>query len=162
MSLSKSEKIAQYSIMVIALVAVVVSVWQGMISQKQLEIQREYNRLTVKPYLNYSTGWMSQAYEWDIVLTNEGIGPAIIKSTEFTFNGVKYHDWDKVLVAAELSSLRKGSWNLGNDAPFAVGKSVNYLKLNMREKEKSGSLGISVVIAYESIYGEAYKLSFSF
>lgn len=162
MALTRSEKVTQYSIMLIALAAVVVSIWQSKIAQKQLEIQREYNRLTVKPYLNHSTGWLTSSDLWEIILTNEGIGPAIIKSTEFTFEGVKYTEWDSVLGASGLKSQRKGSWNLGIDAPFAVGKSINYLKLNMKEGEKTGYLGISVAIFYESIYGEQHELSFSF
>ena len=109
MSLTKSEKISQYSIMVIALAAVFVSVWQGMISQRQLEIQREYNRLTVKPYLNFATGWITSGDEWEIVLTNEGIGPAIVKQTEFIYEGQKFNDWDAVLEAANIKSIRGGA-----------------------------------------------------
>jgi hypothetical protein len=162
MALSKSEKIIQYSIMIIALAAVVVSVWQGRISQKQLEIQREYNRLTVKPYLNFATGWIPSGDEWEIVLTNEGIGPAIVKHTEFIYQGQKFNDWDAVLEAANVKSIRAGSWNLGTDSPFSVDKSINFLKLRIREGERSANIGIATTISYESIYGESFELSFNF
>ena len=95
-------------------------------------------------------------------MTNEGIGPAIIKSTELMYKQSKYEGWDKVLEAAGVRSIRKGSWNLGDGAPFAVGKSIDYLKLNLKEGEMNGYIGISVLISYESIYGEAHELSFSF
>ena len=161
MGLSRTEKLSHYAVVLIAVSAVVVSVWQGRISEKHLEIAREHNRLTVKPYLDFFTGWVGSD-KWVITLSNEGIGPAVVKSIKYTYQGKTYTDWDAILTAAEISDLRLGSMNIGNDSPVAVDKVIQFLALRRTENLIGGSFGIHVLIKYESIYGDPFELELDF
>ncbi len=152
--MNKTEKLTQLAVMIIAVCAVVVSVWQVQISQK-------HNRLSVMPYLNHLSGWASDS-TWRLNIMNEGIGPAIIKSTELKYKGNTYIHWDAVLDAAGIRDLRVNSTNLGNDAPFRTEKEVIFLEIKS-DPYNPKHFGIDITIKYTSIYGaEVYELKTSF
>lgn len=155
--MSKGEKITQFAVVVIAVCAVVVSVWQGRIAAEQSEIARKHNRLTVKPYLDFFYGWYALD-DWKLTLSNEGIGPAIIKKVSYKYDGETYHNWDDVLRAADLLKARTGSYNMSPDSPFAVDKTVVFLRLNIQE-ESVRTIGIEILIEYESVYEEPFELT---
>ncbi len=161
MALPRTEKLSHFAVVIIAVSAVVVSVWQGRISEKHLEIAREHNRLTVKPYLDFFTGWENEN-KWVIILSNEGIGPAIVKSIEYSYDNKTYTHWDAVLEAAGIKAIRLGSVNIGNNSPIAVEKVIDYLSLRRVEDADRKPFGISVLIKYESIYGDPFELKFDF
>lgn len=152
--MTRSEKLTQYLIMIVAVCAVVVSVWQVRISQ-------EHNRLSVMPYLNFFSGWQSDS-TWTLTLMNEGIGPAIVKSTTLTYKGKSYSHWDAVLDAADIRSKRVNSTNIGEDSPFRMDKEIVFLEIK-NDPLKPVRYGIDVLIKYTSIYGgEIIELKTSF
>ncbi len=152
--MSKSEKLTQFSVMLIAVCAVVVSVWQVRISQ-------QHNRLSVMPYLDFFSGWQTDS-TWRMNLMNEGIGPAIIKATELSYDGKVYSHWDAVLDAAGLRDKRVNSTNVSNDSPFKIDKEVVFIELKGDPLDPK-PFGIHVVIKYTSIYeGEIQTLEKSF
>ena len=85
MALSKIEKISHYGVVVIATLAVVVSIWQVRISERQLEIQREHNRLTVKPEITISQSISGEQSQFELRIMNKGFGPARIKNLELNY-----------------------------------------------------------------------------
>ncbi|OEK04190.1 hypothetical protein [Roseivirga misakiensis] len=153
MATSRSEKVTQFAIVVIAVCAVVVSVWQVSIAQR-------HNRLSVRPYLNFFSGWATED-TWALKLQNEGIGPAIIKSVSLTYKGETYTHWDAVLDAAEIRDKRVNSINLGIDAPFKADKEIIYLQLKGDPKNRV-LYGIEVLIKYTSIYDEPFEIGMRF
>ncbi|MBO3700667.1 hypothetical protein [Roseivirga sp. E12] len=152
--MSRSEKITQAGVVVIAVCAVVVSVWQVRISQ-------QHNRVSVMPYLNVFSSWQTDS-TWRLNLMNEGIGPAIIKSTELTYNGKTYSHWDAVLDAAGLRKDRVNSTNISNNSPFRIDKEIVFIELK-GDPRNPKPFGIDVAIKYTSIYdGEIQTLKKSF
>jgi len=159
MAMSKTDKLSHYAIVFIAVMAVVVSIWQVRISQ-------EHNKLSVKPFMDSFTGWVS-AEEWMITLTNEGVGPAIIVGIDYNVNGKTYKNWDSVFEAMELErSRRTASYNFDYPSPFATEKKINFLGLKLTEEEYRGTLkgnmGVEAIIYYESIYKEPFKSVITF
>ncbi len=160
MPLSRTEKISHYAVVVIAICAVVVSVWQGRISERQLEIEREHNRLTVRPYLDAYYLWEGSS-KWTLNLTNEGIGPAIVKSISYFYEGKEYQKWEDVLEAANIKQLRVFSFSFSEDAPFSAEKTQPLLELTRGEGER-GSIGIELLVKYTSIYNEPFEFRMDF
>gem|GEM_PF-1172909 len=154
MAMTRSEKITQFGVVAIAVCAVVVSIWQTRISQ-------QHNRLSVMPYLDFFSGWTSDS-TWRLDLMNEGIGPAIIKSTELTYKGKVYSHWDAVLEAANLKGERVNSTNIGVDSPFKIDKEIVFLEIK-NDPSNPKTFGIDILIKYTSIYGgEIQELPISF
>ena len=154
MPMSKTEKLSHYAVVFIAVSAVVVSIWQVRLSQT-------HNKLSVRPYMDHFSGWSSPT-DWEISLSNAGVGPAILKSIEFRHKGNTYQSWDGVLKAANLTDRWINSTTFGKDSPFAVGKTVTFLKLRRPEDSLTSSLGIHVKIKYESIYEEPFEKDITF
>jgi hypothetical protein len=73
--------IISISAVVIAISALIVSVWQGL-------THRKHNRLAVKPILAFEY-WDVSDRPLSIVLHNRGVGPAIIKKAFFVIDGKK-------------------------------------------------------------------------
>ena len=165
--MTKNERLTQSAVVIIAVCAVGVSVWQGRISRQHLDlaqesirVAQEHNKLIVRPYLNFFSGWVSKD-TWGLNLTNEGIGPAIVKSVELTYKGKTYSHWDALLDAMNLRSSRVNSTNLGKDSPFKMDKEVSLIQL-IRDPVKPIPLGVDILIKYNSIYNEPFELSTSF
>ncbi len=154
MAMTKTEKLTQVMVVIIAVCAVVVSVWQVRISQ-------QHNKLSVMPYLNFFSGWVSDS-TWRLSLMNEGIGPAIVQSTELTYKGKTYNHWDAVLDAAEIRNLRVTSTNIGENSPFRMDKEIVFVEM-INAPSDPQRFGINVLIKYTSIYGgETLELKTSF
>lgn len=153
MAMTKTERLSHYAIMVVAVSALVVSVWQVKISQ-------EHNKLSVRPYLDFFSGWDYGV--WRLDMSNEGVGPAVIKRVDYTYDGVTYNQLDEMLEAANLRVKRMNSTNFGKDSPFPVEKTVVFLELNRADSSLSKPLGISVSVKYESIYKGPFELNLDF
>ncbi|MFY0593005.1 MAG: hypothetical protein JXQ92_10180 [Roseivirga sp.] len=151
--MSKGEKITQVSVVIIAVCAVVVSAWQ-------VEIAQRHNKLIVRPYLNFFSGWATED-SWALKLQNEGIGPAVIKSVSLTYKGQVYSHWDELLDAVGIRGQRVNSINLGINSPFKTDKEIVYLQLK-GDPENRKIYGVDVLIKYASIYDEPFEITTSF
>lgn len=159
MAMTKTEKLSHYAIVFIAVMAVVVSIWQVRISQ-------EHNRLSVTPFMDSFSGWISED-EWRVTLSNEGVGPAIITGVDYNWNGKTYKNWDRLFEAIGMDrSKRSASYTFGYPSPFATDKKIDFLGLRISEKEYSEiynrNMGVEVIIHYESIYKEPLELRLGF
>ena len=158
MSVSRSERVTQASVVIIAICAVVVSIWQGQISQKGLELAREHNRLTVKPYLDITRFTNSNDQTLEVKITNHGYGPAIINEFRLIHEGQAYSNWNQVLDAAgENKNIRF----LNNYAEGSI-ISSGLENVLVRLKTEFDNKGITIQILYESIYQEKDSIEFSF
>lgn len=151
--MTKTERLSHYAIMVVAVSALVVSVWQVKISQ-------EHNKLSVRPYLDFFSGWNGST--WRLDMSNEGVGPAVITRVDYIYNGVTYNELDDMLNAANLKAKRTNSTNFGKNSPFAVEKTVVFLELNRQDSVLRRPLGISISVKYQSIYEEPFELNLDF
>lgn len=154
MPLTRTEKMSHYAVVVIAISAVVVSVWQ-------VQLAQTHNRFSVRPYMDFFSGWVDED-EWQVTLSNEGVGPAILQSTEFTYKGKTYYKWDDLLDVTNLRKYNRGTVTFSPESPFAVGKTIVFFKLLRKEDSLRNQLGIDVKVKYESIYEEHFELKMSF
>lgn len=158
MAMTKSEKLSQLVLVIIAICAVLVSVWQGRISQKQLEISQEHNRLTVKPYIDITRFTNSDERTLEIKVSNQGYGPAIVKSFELVYDGNSYSNWNSVLDAAGEGDNIRFLNNYGEGSLIASGKEEVIMRLKTEFNDKN----ITVKIEYKSIYNEEDSIEFTF
>lgn len=148
MKKSKIERISSYAIMLIALSALFVSIWQ-------ISVTHKHNKLSVKPYLDYH---LIQA---DSVLTvnisNQGFGPAIIKKITFNHKEKEYSSLEKLLNSTGEIENRLGSYQYSENSVIAAGENKLLVRLrNMKLR------GINVSIVYETIYEDRGEFQFQF
>lgn len=158
MSMSRTERISHYGVLLIAITAVVVSVWQGRISQKQLELSIQHNKLTVKPYLDITRFTDSSEGTLEVNLANQGYGPAVVKSFELEYEGKTYSNWNAVLNAAGESNNISYLRNYADGSVIAPGRDDVLCRLQTKFDQKE----ITIRIRYESIYEEAFEVDFTF
>ena len=75
-----TDRILSISAIVVALCAVFVSIWQGLVT-------REHNRKSLLPYITSSQVISGEQGKSGIYVSNGGVGPAFIKSVNITANG---------------------------------------------------------------------------
>lgn len=158
MALSKTEKLSHYGVLIIALTAVVVSVWQGRLSQRQLEIAVEHNKLTVRPYLEFVKNIDGGNDLMEINLANQGYGPAVVESIIIGYENQQYNVWNPVLDAANENNNIRQIYNYSEGSVVAPGTDRTILRLKSENETK----GISVLIRYRSIYHELDSASIDF
>ncbi len=158
MAMTKTEKLSQLVLVIIAICAVLVSVWQVRISQNQLKISQEHNRLTVKPYLDITRFTNGDQKTLEIKVSNHGYGPAIVNSFELVYNGKAYSNWNSVLNAAEEGSNIRYINNYGEGSLIASGKEEVLMRLQTAFDKKN----ITLKIGYRSIYNEEDSIEFTF
>lgn len=158
MALSKTEKLSHYGVLIIALTAVVVSVWQGQLSQRQLEIALEHNKLTVRPYLEFVKNIDGSNNLMEITLANQGYGPAVVENIIIRYKNNEYDAWNPVLDAAQENNNIRQIYNYSEGSVVAPGTDRTILRLKSENETK----GISVLIRYRSIYQELDSASINF
>ena len=158
MALSKTERLSHYGVLIIALTAVAVSVWQGRLSQRQLEIALEHNKLTVRPYLEFVKNIDGSNDLMEIHVGNQGYGPAVVESIELGYKNKKYDAWNPVLAAADENSNIRQIYNYSKGSVVAPGTDRTILRLKSENETK----GISILIRYRSIYQELDSASINF
>ncbi len=148
MKKSRLETISHYAVILIAVLAFALSIFQT-------QIQHNHNKLSIKPILNSTIEQNDSIMEAQII--NKGVGPAIIKEATFIYNGKTYSNIEELLRESGLIKLRIGGYTLNEDAVISAGENRLLVKLKGREIKH-----VKVFIRYESIYGDSYNLNFTF
>ena len=148
MSLSRIEKISHYAVVVIAISALFVSIWQGRVLQK-------HNRLSVKPYMDFHINQGNQ--ELRVEFSNEGLGPAIMKKATYTFEGKTYDTITKVLQAAGEVENVIDMYTYNPNSVFSSGDHHLLVKLKGNHVR-----GIFMKMTYETIYQDEEVFEFRF
>ncbi|MDW3646692.1 MAG: hypothetical protein R8P61_06510 [Bacteroidia bacterium] len=148
MALSRIEKMSHYGVVIIALSALIVSVWQ----MSSLE---EHNKLSVRPLLDFHI-YTNDSIR-SISFSNEGLGPAIIKKMNFSKDGKSFgRAYDLLKDMGQLKDI-SASYNYSKNSVVSPG--ANKLILGVRDFKHKG---VEVEIVYESIYKEKFFLDFTF
>lgn len=145
--MNRIEKLSHYAVVVLAVSALVVSVWQA-------NITIQHNKLTVKPYLDYRL--IQQDSLLTVNFSNEGFGPAILEKVDFYYDGKHYENiWGVLEEMGEVDNWR-GSFNYGANTVVSPGTNKLLISLDGGSHDR----GIKTVILYKSIYEESkpYRL----
>ena len=151
----KTEKIQSLIAILVAILALAISIWQGF-------EERKHNRLSVKPLLNFET--VSHNQTKSIRLSNDGLGPAIIKGFYVYLDGEQLdaniqNPWTKVLEHRNLSGQVSQMWYLSASSIFKPEKAYNLLSWPV---DSLAQLDIRITIDYASIYEEEFSVSEEF
>ena len=161
--------------LVTAVAAVVITMEQTKVMREEAELERRNARISVMPsvWLGTHIGNDEEGAYFKIVMTNKGLGPAVLESFVVTYKGELVYNWDElarkmaVNVGSEesyqgktLSSSRSPvSPGLmleagGVGEPFGVSESVDTegLKLMMR-----GAPDMAIRACYCSLYGDCFE-----
>jgi hypothetical protein len=113
-----------YGAILIAISALVVSIWQAQLSAK-------YSRLSVRPMLGTSKSF-SESYEWTgLVLENRGIGPAMIRSAHLYLDNdlqgkMRLEEWEALLIKAGVyDKLRMTAYSLDEGSGAVIPTGAN-------------------------------------
>ena len=156
----------------LSLAAVVISIAAASISFWQLDLMREHNRLSVRPYLMITPHLTAQ--KSGLYLSNEGIGPGIITAFSIRvgdehFDGLGDSRWPAVLEKARLNPecFAKGWPTKGS----AVRPGNDIVILEPTKSTQFGPLcllqmslflqrnDVFVQMDYESLYKEPFTFS---
>ena len=146
---------------VIALVALIVAVWQA-------HAMRIHNRLSVKPHLVFDRISDTGSLEAKIVLSNNGVGPAIIKDFSVQFDGsiVQLSGpgiWEGIMAGLGIEYTRYRSQEIEAGSAMKIGDKINILGVVLTGGQSTDFVHealcrINVFIKYESIYGEDFEI----
>lgn len=158
MAMTKIEKLSHYAVVLIAVMAVGISVWQGRISQRQLELTIRHNQLSVKPFLDATRFTSSDDHMMEVLLSNQGYGPAIVKKFELIYEGKSYPHWNAVFDASGENENIRYLRNYAEGSVIAPGREDALFRLKTSFENK----GITLKVTYQSIYEEVFELDFTF
>ena len=155
------ETIIAVASIIIAVVALVVAVWQGVIT-------RRHNRLSVTPYLVVACMVKSRKPQIELSLANRGLGPALIRKIRVKIDG-EYVSNNVDLWLEHLKTLdipweysqvdfpHEGSFIAADSKQSLLVVEINNDNFNSLELYKQLKERFQIEIDYESIYGEEYK-----
>jgi hypothetical protein len=148
MAKSTLEKLSQYAVLIIAVSALVVSIWQ-------VRVLHRHHKLSVKPYLNYSLIQVDSTLT--VYVKNQGFGPAILQDISFTDKGKTYDSLEEWLRASGEIKNRRGSFNYSKNDIFSSGEQKLLVRLLSQDIR-----GVKVKIDFMSIYEEKDTFEFEF
>ncbi len=164
---TEPQNIIAVGVTIISLCALIVSLMQTQIMKEEREIMRSYSRASVWPRLDLG---LSKSHHLDnsikslrYILSNNGVGPAIITDVKVEYKGQPATDWwDLFEIQAIPDSVNTFIGNIDfNDIVVSSGESLVVLNLDQNQplaREFFKRINdIDITIHYESIYEEQWK-----
>lgn len=142
------EKTSNYAVILIALIALFVSIWQ-------IKIAQNHNKLSVKPYLDYHLIQIDSALT--VSISNHGFGPAVIKNISFEHNGTTYSSLENFLKDSGEIKNRLGSYQYSKNSILPAEQTKLLVKLKGIQLRN-----VKVFIEYETVYEEKKSFNFRF
>ena len=112
---SHMEVFVSMAALITAVAAVVITLEQTKVMREEAELERKSARISVLPsvwlstYIGESEG---EAY-YKVVLTNKGLGPAVIERFDVSYQGLPVYNWDEL--------ARKMAAHVGSEKSFEEG-----------------------------------------
>jgi len=141
-------KLDSYALMIIALSALFVSVWQ-------VNLQRKHDRISVMPYLEWKKEKDSDGYTM-LKVKNKGFGPAIFQSGHLDAEGRQYRDWKKALANLDTSIDVSQSTVFGQFT-LLPGEEVILVTAKGGEKVVQFAFQVAFKDVYDNEYDDQYQ-----
>jgi hypothetical protein len=113
--------------LVTAVAAVVITLEQTKVMREEAELERNNARISVMPSVWLTThisDFEGEAY-YKVVLTNKGLGPAVIERFDVFYQDQQVYNWDELArkMAADIGSDKsfEGVYLLGSRSPVSPG-----------------------------------------
>lgn len=152
--------------------AVSISIFAAVFAWQQVELTRNHNRKSVTPILQITPYMEGKNHRNGLYLTNDGLGPAVIKSFSVRSGGIlakgfESDRWGEILSAKNLNPTCFATGWPKSEVAIRPGIEITLLSLTNAEgmdicrldllKLIAGS-PIEIDVEYESIYGEVKHL----
>ena len=162
------QNIIAIGVTLISACALFVSIMQTRIMQEERELMREFSQASVWPRLDFG---ISKGHKEDgslngfrFVLSNRGVGPAIITDVRVTYDGQAASDWWDLFEIMEIpDSISRGVNNRTfSNGIIRIGEDTAVLELDQNLPlanafyERIEKLAFEIY--YKSIYGKQWKL----
>lgn len=159
-----SEFIIAVASAAIALTALAVAIWQGI-------LMRRHNRLSLRPHLTFRQMMSEANPQFSLELLNNGLGPAIIRRFQVLIDGKREEHFEAQGWMALLDLIGLKGRAIGTscepDEFLASGQSLQLIKyesqptpIETRELRKA-LRRIEIHIGYQSVYTDRYSAQFS-
>mgnify|MGYP001816252986 FL=1 len=172
---SYMEVFVSIAALVTAVAAVVITMEQTKVMREEAELERRNARISVMPSVWLAThiGDTAESAYFKVVLTNKGLGPAVIENFTVTYQGEAVYNWDELArkMAAKIGSDKSfegntlGSWRSpvspglmleagGVAEPLRIFDTTDSdgLRLYMR-----GTPEMGIQLCYCSLYGDCFE-----
>ncbi len=149
--------------LIISMSAVMMSFIAVIVSIQQTKIAREQQKAGMWPHLEiFNTHPDSTLYTF--VVSNQGVGPAIIKKCEIYIQDTIYQDFQGILIDYQFNGLYS---NIRKDKIIQAGQNFEMIKITgSKEMDKwfkvQGEFMKGIKIQYASIYGDCWEISYGF
>ena len=150
--------------------AIIVSISTFLMFAYQTDLIRKQQYMSVYPYLQFDN-YHNYSSKYKYVLTNKGIGPALVTSSKISING-KIENKDLATYLGENIILARDSINFTTSSIdkgmlIAQNETIELVKLiggnNINSSAKLLKMihndSLNYIIEYESIYGEKWRIS---
>ncbi len=144
------DRINSIALLVIAASALFISIWQGIEN-------RNFNKLSLKPYLKYD--FSNNEEGLSIAIRNAGQGVAIVKSMQVLIDEEPYTSWQSALKAiSDDIEILQEVWVDDEEiiTPSERLMLIKMIPVDFQNKE------VKVKITFESIYEERQLREFSY
>lgn len=142
----------------IALCALGSSFWQGYTLQ-------QHNKLSIRPFLEFETNVQpdpSGKFGFELMLNNNGLGPADILSTEFMVDGKKLQSahaiWSSLNIVLPQHCMGAGNvsrFYKVSDQQMVIRAMADECLLSADDYHRLLK-GLKIKISYQSLYGEVF------
>ena len=126
-------------------------------------ILREQQNATVWPYIQATFMFTKGAYSFGI--ENKGVGPAIIKELEYTYNGASYENTKKMYTALFGESYAGVGFTVTNkNYVVKSGEGIEMLNVNRPDSLINDIIllwesdAVNLKITYSDVYGNCWQL----
>jgi len=129
----------------------------------QTTIFKEQQYASVWPYLQTTASFRSGSYDYGI--ENKGVGPAIVKSFEYTYKGSSYSDTRAAFSAIFGENIRGvGFSGTSKDYVFKSDEDLSLLSVNLPDSAINSIIyrwesdSVNLKVTYSDIYGNCWLL----
>ena len=146
----KLDRIHSIAFLIIAASALFISIWQGIEN-------RNFNKLSLKPYLKYD--YSNSAEGLTISIRNAGQGVAVVKSMEVLIDEKVYTSWESAMTAiSEEIEILNYAW-VDDDEIITPSERLTLIKMMPVDFQNKQ---LKIKITFESIYEERQVGEFSY
>lgn len=172
---SYMEVFVSIAALVTAVAAVVITMEQTKVMREEAELERRNARISVMPsvWIGTHIGEDDDGAYFRVVMTNKGLGPAVLETFTVSYKGESVYNWDDLArkMAANIGSEKSFEGNTlsssrspvspglmleagGVGEPLGISESTDLdgLKLMMR-----GAPDLAIRACYCSLYGDCFE-----
>ena len=146
--------------LLVGLIAILINIITVVVYIYQTNIMQSQKKASVWPYIEWSTSYI-QGQGFKLSLSNNGIGPALVKDINITVNGEKQENLDSLLMSLiNTNQIPHIKGSLSNRV-IPAGNDYNLLESNDNIWAEALYMAIKnkkfkMTIRYESIYKDQW------